>query len=1285
MTDKEGNLISTKTTTSEKTTKDENNIYINSFLSEYENIPKEKSSSFNQEIFKSNLNSFLPKINFLMEKEIFITNFTDFVIDIMTEEEPQNKTKLRYLSEQAMTSRGVHEENIFNKNLSSDVSIFFNLKNDIGLNDGKNTKAISTHNVNEENITQLSGLELVTNLNETLNKFIILSKSGNILANQLYEELNEPLLKLGDIITKNIEKINNILANKDLSEIFDSTLAIKELESLNYEFVVETENLYNSMNELSTNLLYTINTAKERLKKDVSDFLTESHNLMYKLFNKLTEASNVLSSDKSKIAEISSYYLNNTDESYYELIKNASNILNYYYKNEAELITNKVNPMLEYFYGNVTKIVAKCQDELDEINERLNSGDLTIVHSTNEDYQKVITNIYNTKLKANEIIETVRNKFQESINLQSNGYFETNKEIEDNNKTYNQVCERALSISYALDKNELIDKTFDTVWTSFRDKFIDILEYMENSIINQFPLEENVLTSLFDGAYKVDLDTFFTNEKKTILDNINNENKEYLSKVNTKLSSFKGENDKSLDQIISELLNQLTSIKLDNLNNTFNDSLTLSFKSITEIIENNKNKALEYLNDNKITKSYHITTGFINKYNSFYNSIQNIENFVNNNLKNNLAIKYKNVVNQIRAQLQSIKSNKILEKYYKQLPTAENHLNSIKDLFNIFDKRFSDSIFNEDFLPAINIFIEATNNNIKQIKQKFESIYKNMAKKGKNNILKDYDKERKVTGSSYCCKRNWLGRCKRHCNNPDKYYYDGYNVESTNNHLKLTQINFESYIAKFDEEYTQLYSQLSNNVLSYNSLLSNLDTIIETQKDEYFSADISYLQSIPQKIDTILEQKYGDVLLQSSYNYFKNKITNALPNELNNIMNKWSSVYDEIYGELNSNKNNFKSSLEEFLYLPRFYISTYTLNISYDYGETVVEKLKNEFIYTNKYYYNSLISNINQTYNYILNNFPNNEKPFDEILNLRKSEIKKIYENILKKINNSKNDVLDTDKQKSLLQINDNNFFKINDIISNHIKYFETAMNAKMESISSVVEEILNECPEELMAAKFYLENSINGKHVKKLYSSINTDSSTTFVDLQRNVYEKLIDDVWNVDKGGLVININNTLIELNEKHNNDFKYEKADYIKILEDKLFSEFYTKENLDKKIISFYNEAIINSVDIPKNQIYNIINAILDKIKTHIKNEAIRINDTLTSYSTLFTKIKTRLNNYKADIYEQIYSTITYVVNDIHEKVLEKFYKNFILKGLNEYQVYIDKTDFGSAQFLNMSII
>ena len=47
-----------------------------------------------------------------------------------------------------------------------------------------------------------------------------------------------------DIINENIKKINDILANKDLSEIFDSTYAISELKVLPFNFVAVTEKLY---------------------------------------------------------------------------------------------------------------------------------------------------------------------------------------------------------------------------------------------------------------------------------------------------------------------------------------------------------------------------------------------------------------------------------------------------------------------------------------------------------------------------------------------------------------------------------------------------------------------------------------------------------------------------------------------------------------------------------------------------------------------------------------------------------------------------------------------------------------------------------------------------------------------------------------------------------------------------------------------------------------------------------------------------------------------------------
>ena len=940
-----------------------------------------------------------------------------------------------------------------------------------------------------------------------------------------------------------------------------------------------------------------------------------------------------------------------------------------------------MDELLDNFYKNTTQYIEKYQRELDFISQRLNDGNLIILLATNEDYQKTIKNIYNTKQKVNEIIETIKIKFEECINIKFNGYLESQNEIEENNKTFNQIIDRALSISYSLDNNELIDKTFDKVWLFIRDKFLSLLEYMNKSIKETFPLEENVLSSsLFDEAYTIEIDEFLKGEKSDILQFINNENNNFLNSINNYITTFKDENEKSLNQIFSGLMEQITAINLDDLNTAFKDSLNFTFNSITDIIINNTNNAYEYLNDTQIASSYHITEGFKNKYNIFYNSILRIETFVNQNLKNNLDIKYKNSINKIRISLQSIKLNKLLEKYYNQLPSAETHLNSINDLFYIFEKYFSDSVYNTQFLPLINNFINSTNNNLNQIKSNFENIYDAISTKPSDSKSNDFDVKNVVRGSRYCCKK-LFGFCRRHCYHPDIITYIGKNVAGTNNYLNLKEIDFEEYIKNYDNKYEIFYQPFAENVESYNALLSQLDSFIESKKNEYISSETNYLKNIPEKIDSLLKEKFGNILLQSSYNYFKNKITNILPNELNNILNQWENAFDEIYGEINSNKEKFKSEIDEFFIVPSYFVEVYKQNISYDFGLSVVNKLKNEFFYTNKYYYNLLISKIKNTYTYILNNIPINEKPFDDILNFRIDEIKKCNENIIKKIQNSKNEIIDEDKQKIILKVNENNFFLSNDIISEHIKNFESSMNEKLINLISLIEEITDESPEELMVAKFYLENSINGKQIKELYDSIN---KATFIDLQNNVYQKLIDETWKIDKDELVQNIRNALIKLNENNLKSFNYENKEYIQIIENNLYEKFYTKEDLDNKIVAFYNNGIINSNEISKNQIYDIINLILNKIKSHIINEASRLNNELTSYSNDFSKIENRLNNYKTNIYEKVYSTITYVVNDIHQQIFENFYKNYIKKGLNDYQHYLDNTDFGNTQFLNMSI-
>ena len=514
ITDKEGNLISSKISNSTKSITDENNSFSNNFTYIFKNVPKENSESFNEEIFKKNLESLLSLTSSFMKKEIYINNFTELALDLLKEEKPEVNTNLRGLKEEDATRPGVHEEVIFPKTIYN-ITMDLNLKNDIGLTEDKTVKASCVYDVNKENFTELSNNRIKTDLYETLNKFISLSKSGNKIANKLYQDLNEPLLNFMDIINENIKKINDILANKDLSEIFDSTYAISELKVLPFNFVAVTEKLYSDIKDLEEKLLYEIYNPRKKLEDSISSFLSTSHNLMFKIFNNLTELSDALSTENSKIVGISSYYLNNTDDSYYEIIKNATKILDNYYINEKNNFSKLFDPIIQRFYENTINITQNCQSSLDDISDRLNDGIITITHGNPEHYQKAISNIYNSKIKINEIIETVKNKFQGALKLKSNGYFETQEELDQNSQSYGQIGQKALKISYALDNNEFIDKTFDNVMTSFRDKYMDLLKYMENSIKYKFPLEENVLgTSLFDSGFINEIDEYFDEEKK---------------------------------------------------------------------------------------------------------------------------------------------------------------------------------------------------------------------------------------------------------------------------------------------------------------------------------------------------------------------------------------------------------------------------------------------------------------------------------------------------------------------------------------------------------------------------------------------------------------------------------------------------------------------------------------------------------------------------------------------------------------------------------------------------
>ena len=936
--------------------------------------------------------------------------------------------------------------------------------------------------------------------------------------------------------------------------------------------------------------------------------------------------------------------------------------------------------MLDKFYQSTVDKLEKFQSQLDLISDKLDNGEITIATATVEGYQNSIKNIYNSKIKTKEIIEEVKQNLFDCINLKSNGYFETQKELDENKQSLEQKSEKAVKIAYTLDNNELIDKTFDKFMTSFRDKFIELLKYMDDSV-KKFPIGENVLgSSSFDSIYLDEIDDYLKTEKINILNFIKKENDDYLKSVNNIFENFLDKNGPNMEKIISELFPLMTDLYFDNLNSAYNDSLYYSFQNIEEIINYNIKLGDEFFSQMKKAKSVHITKRFKNQYKYFFNSIKDIENFINNKFKNYLSNNYKNIINQIRECLQSIKSNEILAKYYNGLPLAEKHLNSIKELFKIFDRHISDNTYNAIFLPKINNFIRTTINSLTKKEKEYNKIYNEMAEKQLNNIKYDYDVKRVEKGERYCCDKI-LWWCVEHCRRKDKIYYDGYNVKATNNYEKLKSINTKKYFNILNTKYNLLYPKLSKNVLLYNSLLSDLDAKIKAKKDESYDSKALYLNNIQQKFKTIIGEKLGKNLLIASYNYFKNKITNLLPNELNDIKTQWENSYEQIYNDIITNKNKFKSSIFEFYLVGNFYQQAYSQSISYDYLESVIDKLKNEFNYTNQYYYNIITSKLNKTYSYILNNLPINEKPFNDILNIRIKEIKNSQNNILKQLINSKNEILILNKQEVILQVNSKNFFNVNELIKNHINDFNSIIEDKLNNIGLLAYEDDKATPEELALAKFYLENSINGKQIKENYEVIN---NANFIDLQTDVYQKLIDENLKIEPDELIKNIINLLNKLNEKNQNDFNFEYEKYNKILLDKLYNEFDTPDNIIKKINSLYSKGINDSNEKTKNKIYNSIESVLTNITNHLKNEASRLSLKLTSYSTDFSYIQKRLNDYKVSIYNQYYSAITYAVNDFHMEILGKFYDRYINKGLKEYEKNIDDTSFGTAKFLNMSI-
>ena len=384
-----------------------------------------------------------------------------------------------------------------------------------------------------------------------------------------------------------------------------------------------------------------------------------------------------------------------------------------------------------------------------------------------------------------------------------------------------------------------------------------------------------------------------------------------------------------------------------------------------------------------------------------------------------------------------------------------------------------------------------------------------------------------------------------------------------------------------------------------------------------------------------------------------------------------------MFQEINNNLPQFKYSIDGFSYMSEIFNNLISNEIIKNYFDSIINLQKNEFNYTILDYYNDLIKIVNSTHKYIINNIPLNDVGFSNIFNLRKNEINEVFNKIIEKIISLKNEGLDIDNQLNILQVKEDNFFKLE--INNYIIKITECLNDRIEEINIFEHNTSNN--QFSINDHLNLEYLLNEKQIKAFSEEI---SDKTFIELNQEKFKEFLKDHWNFDQNEITNKVIFALNNINEEISNNLSKEKRNYISIL-DKEINSYFTKKSVIEKINHLYSNGLRKLNVSQIEEIKNYINETLNIIKNYLYNESIRINNTLVSYTSDFSKINKTIKDYKNNIFNEIENKLLNIYNDFREKMLTNFYKDYIENALNNYVDESKKSikDFKKYKLLNSS--
>jgi len=975
ITDLDGNLVISKKISKISEEINDKNKFNKIFNYTFEVNANQNSTNSN--IYKSNINYLLKLIDSLMVKEEYMTSKTfDNIMDDIVQSKAFTKQNLRKLNKKVDIYDGIKQTNFFNESYYG-IKMVLNLKNDIGLGYGEGAKTISNLIIDSKSY-ELDYFKSFTELNKTLNDIIIITKAGNNYAYSFYILINDLLLNMKNKIITEISILNSKLIFKDLSIISD--INVDDFEVLPYEFVEESQDFNSNINNIIINQSSEINGTISIFKNNILSFVNKSHMLVNDIYMNMKNIANIIFSDNNKIKDVSNYYLNIEESINLENIETAKNILdNYYRKEKNNTILPTINNTLSNFSNKSYEIIKINQTYLDKIKQKLSTGKLTIGKANKEQIKNVIQNLNDSKIGIDKIISNIEKGFKDNIGTQDNGYFISQEDINKKKKIYDENYEKIINLTYILENDLLIDKTFDSIYDNFRSQFINILNYLDISKRENFPLKENILSnSLFNFENLNNIYNDFKNEEIKVVLDIKAENNNYRKAIQEKLDHFKANDENKVIQLMNNIKNILSETNLKKLAEEYDKLFVNSINSLNNIIENNIKLSNQYFNE--VQNTTYRTKAFTNKAKVYFNSFNQIKNYYQNQLRNDLTNLYLNVINQINPLLQKFKSIDIINNFPNLLSFSQEHINTNNILKKGFDKYFSNEIFNNNYSPKIQNYINSGINKINKAQNSYQKIYNKISKLSYINDKK-YDVIVLVKKKYRCCKERFLGICIRrgNCYSSEKQKKA---IKSTNNHLNLKSYDFSQYNKNFISFYNKIYPSSSSSITSYYETLKDLYNSLISIKTQTSSKKINSLDEINQKIQNILNEKLSSNLFKSSYQYFRNEIVNKLPSELNSIIDLWKNIFDKVNENITSAINVFKYPIHEIGIIGNLYYQLYNNNISSDYINSIIEQRKNDLNYSIKYYYNLIISKVNEMNSYILNNLPKptNEFTKDKIL-----------------------------------------------------------------------------------------------------------------------------------------------------------------------------------------------------------------------------------------------------------------------------------------------------------------